>query len=112
MRARLRAAHKEGQGIDIAFGDALNVRDFVAWLGGELREYLFETGRALCRRRYLDGGHSNSFGTFAADHMRHLFAGLGIVRASGEVVERDRHANGEGAFGRNGEMPPRWVLTD
>src|SRR6267143_1956080 len=112
MRARLRAADGEGQSINIAFGGALNVRDLVTLLGGEIREYLFEAGCALCRRRHLDGGQFNSFGTLAADHIRHLFAGLGIGRANGEVVERNRHAHGEGAFGRNGEMPPRWVSTD
>ena len=54
MRARLRAVNGEGQGVDIVFGGALNIRDFVGRLGGEIREYLFEAGRALCRRRHLD----------------------------------------------------------
>src|SRR5262245_5967327 len=76
MRARFRAADREGQGVDIAFGGAPYVRDFVARLGGKISEYLFEAGRALGRGWYLDHGELDSFGACAADHMRRFLAGF------------------------------------
>lgn len=55
MGARLRAADGEGQGVDIVFGGALNIGDFAARLGGEIREYLSRLG-AL----FADAGSSTA----------------------------------------------------